>query len=101
MLTEAEYVVLSKVTTKIMGITKILEFLDVPVKYPIDVYADNVGAIGLAQNATSGSQTKHVDTRYHYVREKIDNGKVKISFVRSEDNTADLMTKNLNREGYQ
>ena len=69
MSTEAEYVALSEATTEIMGITKILEFLDMPVKYPIDVYADNVGAIYLAKNATSGSRTKHVDTRYHYVRE--------------------------------
>jgi hypothetical protein len=57
-----------------------------------------VGAIYLAKNASTTTRTKHIDIRYHFIREHVDNGKIKIKFVRSEDNTADIMTKNLSGE---
>ena len=95
--TEAEYVAMSELVQEIMFLKQILEFLKVRVNYPIIVNCDNVGVIFLAENAT-GQRTKHVDIRYHYVREFVDEGVVKIVFVRSEENEADLFTKNLNEE---
>ena len=93
--TEAEYVSMSELVQEIMFLKQILEFLKVRVNYPIIVNCDNVGAIFLAENAT-GQRTKHVDIRYHYVREFVDEGVNKIVFVRSEENEADLFTKSLN-----
>ena len=61
---------------------------------------DNIGAIYLSKNATTGNRTKHEDKRYHFVREYIKKVIVKIVFVRSEDNKADLMTKNLGNDLY-
>ena len=95
--TEAEYVAMSELVQEIMFLKQILEFLKLKVKYPIIVNCDNVGAIFLAENAT-GQRTKHVDIRYHYVREFVDEGVVKIVFVKSKENEADLFTKNLNEE---
>ena len=57
---------------------------------------DNIGAIYLTKNATTGSRTKHVDTRYHFVRDYVEDGIIKVQFVRSEENHADIFTKNLN-----
>ena len=68
---------------------------------PINVHVDNVGAIFLAENNNSGERTKHVDIRHHFVREVIEDGIVKIVFVKSEENDSDLYTKNLNGELYQ
>ena len=68
--------------------------------YPIEINVDNISTIYLSKNATTGNCTKHVDTRYHLVREYIEKGIVKIVFVRSEDNKADLMTKNLGNDLY-
>ena len=75
-----------------------LEFLGIQGALPIIVRVDNVGAIYLAQNAVSGPRTKHVDVRYHFVRDYIEDGFVKIVFVRSEDNDSDIYTKNLGEE---
>ena len=61
---------------------------------------DNIGAIFLAKNRTSGERTKHIDIKYHYVREMIDKGFIELEFVKSEVNTADIFTKNLGRELY-
>ena len=96
-LTKAEYVAMSELVQEIMFLKQILEFLKLKVKYPIIVNCDNVGAIFLAENAT-GQRTKHVDIRHHYVREFVDEGMVKVVFVKSQENEADLFTKNLNEE---
>jgi len=92
--TEAEYVALSEVTAEIMFIKQILEFLEMKMELPIKVHVDNVGAIYLANNSTIGQRTKHIDVRYHYVREYIEDGIVTIIFVKSGDNDADIFTKN-------
>jgi hypothetical protein len=52
----------------------------------------------LPKNASTMTRTKHIDIRYHFIREHIDNGMISIKFVRSEDNTADIMTKDLSGE---
>ena len=56
---------------------------------------DNVGAIFLAYNNKNSQLTKHVDTRAHYVRQYVENGTVKIVFVKSDKNSADVYTKNV------
>jgi hypothetical protein len=49
------------------------------------------------ENNTSNNQTKHVNARSHFVRELIEDGIVKIEFVRSENNDSDIFTKNLGK----
>ena len=55
----------------------------------------------MSKNTNTSGCTKHVDTRYHYVRDCIQDGFVTIDFVRSQDNVADLFTKNLPSERYE
>jgi len=52
----------------------------------------------LAENQNSNDRTKHVDTRYHFVRQYIKDGTVLIEFVRSCDNESDIFTKNTKNE---
>jgi hypothetical protein len=98
--TEAEYVAISEVCREILFVAQVLEFLKLKVKRPIVVRVDNVGAIYMANNQTTSQRTKHVDVRYHFVREYIEDGMVKIIFVKSKDNDADIFTKNLDGETY-
>jgi len=98
--TEAEYVAISEVAQEILFISGILEFMNIKMEYPIVVNADNIGAIYLAQTATTGNRTKYIDTRYHFVREYIERGVLKIIFVRSAENDADIFTKNLPTDPY-
>ena len=95
---EAEYVAISEVCTEIMFIKMILSFMGVDVKRPIQVNCDNVGAIFLSHNAKASARTKHIDIRYHFIREHVIDGLVEIVFVRSEENDADIFTKNVNKE---
>ncbi len=70
--------------------------MEISVALPVTVYVDNIGAIFMTSNpVTTTSRTKHVDIRGKYVAEYQQNGMVKIIFVKSEDNIAGIMTKNL------
>ena len=89
---------ISEVATEILFVNGILNFMGVPPKYPIQVHVDNIGAIYLSKNATTSNRTKHIDTRYHFVRNYIEDGIIKVTFIKSEDNVADVFTKNLNAE---
>ena len=98
--TEAEYVALSELSTEVLFIRSILEFLGLDVEYPIIVHVDNIGAVYLANSACGSNRTKHVDTRYHFVREYVEDGILKIIYVKSDDNDADVMTKNIAGQYY-
>ena len=99
--TEAEYVAMSEVCMEVIFIKNILVFLEIKLDYPIIIQCDNVGAIYLANNEKTSGQTKHIDVRYHYVREFIEDGIVKIIFVRLKDNQANPFTKNVPEATYR
>jgi hypothetical protein len=50
------------------------------------VMTDNLEAIFMSENASTGFLTWHVDTRYHFVHECIEDGFIEIAFVRSAEN---------------
>ena len=65
------------------------------INYPINVNVDNIGTIYMAKNESSNHQTKHINTRYHFVRELIEDGIIEVEFVRSKNNNSNIFTKNL------
>ena len=77
-----------------------LNFLDQKVDLPVTVLVDNVGAIYIAENAVT-KRTKHIDTRYHVIREYVSDGIVELKFVRSIDNVAYIFTKNVTEKIYE
>ena len=61
---------------------------------------ENVGEIYISKN-NERKRTKYIDVKYHFIREYIENGVIKIIFVKSEDNMADPMTKNLSVKDFE
>ena len=68
---------------------------------PITCHVDNIGAIFIAENVTTTSRTKHIDLRYRFIHEYIDDGFMKVIFCRSEDNKSDIFTKNVTGETFE
>ena len=97
---EAEYIAISEAVKEIRFIYYLLDSIGIKVELPIVVRCDNVGAIFMAENSSSGVRTRHIDTRYHFIREHIEDGFIKIVFVRSCENVGDIFTKNVNKEIY-
>ena len=58
------------------------------------VLIDNIGAIEMLDSNTGKRRTKHVDTRYHWIKEFLDNEIVEVKYIKSENNVADICTKN-------
>ena len=95
---EAEYVAMSEAVKEIRFIYQLLKSMDIEVELPIKVRIDNIGAIFMAENVTTNNRTKHVDVRYKYVREFIEDDFIKVIFVKSAENCADIFTKNVSQD---
>jgi hypothetical protein len=99
--TEAEYFAISECAKELIFIRNIITSIGMKLKEPIEIHVDNVGAIYLSNNYTTSQRTKHIDVRVHFVRQYIEEGVFKIVFIRSEDNDADIFTKNTTEEIFE
>ena len=61
----------------------------------VPIYGDNQGSIFIASNPVQESRTKHIDIRYHFIRDLVSAKDVELMFVPGEMNPADMFTKNL------
>ena len=98
---EAEYVALSEAAKEIKFVYQLLLSIGIQVKLPIIVRVDNVGAIFMSENTSTSGRTKHIDIRYRYVNEMILDGFLKVVFVKTSENVADVFTKNVRSETYR
>jgi hypothetical protein len=69
--------------------------LGVDIKFPVTIYEDNISATLISKHSAFHQRTKHIDTRYHYIREKVEEGIVKTEHIKTEDLVADIFTKSL------
>ena len=67
----------------------------------IDYNEDNQGTIALSKNPKYHARTKHIDIKFHFIREKIKNCEIKLEYCPSEDMIADMLTKPLGRVKYK
>ncbi|GJV12999.1 retrovirus-related pol polyprotein from transposon TNT 1-94 [Tanacetum coccineum] len=66
----------------------------------IPLYYDNKSAIALCCNNVEHSRSKHIDVRYHFIKEQVENGIVELYIVRTKYQLADIFTKSLPRERF-
>ncbi|GJR79170.1 hypothetical protein Tco_0149955 [Tanacetum coccineum] len=97
--TEAEYIALSGCCAQILWMRSHLtdygfQFNKIP------LYCDNKSAIVLCCNSVQHSIAKHIDVRYHFIKEQVENGIVELYFVWMEYQLADNFTKPLPRERF-
>jgi len=93
--TEAEYMAISDCCWQAMWITNLFEEIDFPISL-ITSCGDNQGSLFISSNPVQEKWTKHIDIRYHYIWECIEDNKVSVVFISGSDNLADMFTKNLN-----
>ncbi len=93
---EAEYKALSECAKEVMFLKRILEDLGVEER-TVAIYEDNVGAMNIAENNMASKRTKHIDVRYHHIRELVEKGEIEIRHLSTEKQPADMFTKNLPR----
>ena len=93
---EAEYVALGDAVKGAMFIRGILKFLEPKAQErTIVAHEDNEGAIHLATNPFSSSRSRHIDVRHHFVRHQVLENIVRVEYISSENQRADILTKAL------
>ncbi|GJS89358.1 hypothetical protein Tco_0771994 [Tanacetum coccineum] len=97
---DVEYVSLSACYAQVIWMRT--ELLDYGYKYNrISMYYDSKSVIAISCNPVQHSKTKHIDIRYHFIKEHVENGTVELYFVGIEYQLADLFTKSLPKERFE
>ncbi|GJX94663.1 retrovirus-related pol polyprotein from transposon TNT 1-94 [Tanacetum coccineum] len=97
---EAECVALSSSCAQVMWMRTQLQ--DYGFNYnKISLYCDSQSAITISCNPVQHSRTKHIHTRYHFIKEQVENGIIELYFVRTEYQLADMFTKSLSEDRFQ
>nr|GFC94032.1 retrovirus-related Pol polyprotein from transposon TNT 1-94 [Tanacetum cinerariifolium] len=79
-----------------------IQFLDYGFHFDkIPMYYDSKAAIAISCNPVQHSRTKHIDVRYHFIKEKVEKGIVELFFVGTEYQLADLFTKALSEDRFK
>ncbi|KAG9033869.1 hypothetical protein FS837_002326, partial [Tulasnella sp. UAMH 9824] len=91
---EAEYMASTETAKQAQWLYKLFEELNFTYE-SIPVYIDNKGALALHDNPTNHRQTRHIQTRWHFVVEAIENGFIKTFYIPSGEQVADILTKPL------
>ena len=105
--TEAEYVAASLAAREAVWFRKIMEFIGQGIGMvhnslnPMELYVDNEACMALAKNPKHHSRMKHIDVQYHYIREQVVGGTIRLERVDSSNNVANIFTKPLNKVRYK
>ena len=92
--TEAEYVALCEASQETAWLRRLLFDVGLVQSEPTIIYEDNQGAMALARNPKDHPRTKHIDVRYHYIRECIERKRVSVVYLPTADMVADTLTVN-------
>ena len=92
--TEAEYVALSETSRESIWIGKLVTELGYNPS-SIQVRCDNQGAICLSKNPELHQRTKHIDIRYHFIREQVESETIEVIYTPTAEQPADMLTKAL------
>ena len=92
---EAEYMAACGAVQEAIHLRQLLNDLGYVQDKPTVIFEDNQGCIALTENPVFHRRTKHIDIRYHFIREKVASGEVVLKYVPNADQLADLLTKGL------
>jgi len=98
---EAEYVAVSSCVTQAIWLRYLLKELHFEQKEATDIGVDNKSAIALAKNPLFHERSKHIDTKYHFLRDHVASKEVQLNYVKTQDQVADIFTKTLKFETFK
>eukprot|EP00253_Pinus_taeda_P026935 PITA_26935 len=98
---EAEYVGAASCCTQLLWMLQTLQDFQITWTPPISILCDNTSAISISKNPVMHSKTKHISIKYHFLREQVLEQKVKLEYVPSKEQVADILTKPLPRETFE
>ena len=98
---EAEYMALSSTAQEAIWMRELNSDLGNQQSQPILIFEDNQSAISMAKNPQFHGRSKHINIKYHFIREQVCNGKIRLIYCPTEDMLADLFTKGIGSEKFE
>lgn len=95
--TEAEYISMSNAAKEAIYLRRLLQELGFLNKEGVKLNVDNQGALKLATNPVFHNRSKHIDIKYHHIREVVNNKEICLEYCPTEEMVADIFTKNLTK----
>ena len=94
-LTHAEYVATVEAAKELVWLRRLLKELHEGISSPTQLFINNCAVDLLAQNPVNHTATKHINVRYHFIRDCIADGSVDLKLIGTNDMAADILTKSL------
>ncbi|CAL0335161.1 unnamed protein product [Lupinus luteus] len=95
---EAEYIAGCYAACQAMWLEELLREISIDVKRPVQLRIDNMSAINLSRNPVSHGRSKHIEVRFHFLRDLVNKERVEVLHCNTEEQLADGLTKALKPE---
>ena len=99
--TEAEYIAQNHAAREALWLRQFLAEINNVSPKTLLLRSDNTGAIEMARDPKFHARTKHIDIRYHFIREVVADEKIELDYIPGEENPADIFTKPLTRSTFE
>ena len=91
---KAEYVAMSEIVKKVLFLRQVQAFIMPALEsYLVDFVENRQGGINMANTRHSNKRTSHIHIKHHLIRDAEDEGKVRVTYVNTEDQNANVFTK--------
>ncbi|KAH7427775.1 hypothetical protein KP509_10G059400 [Ceratopteris richardii] len=97
---EAEFVDLAQTAKEGIWLQMVMHELLPHMKVPVKIFCDNLSCIQLASNPKHSEKTKHVDLKFHFIRELVEQKKIQLAYTSTHIMWADILTKPLAAEKF-
>ncbi|KAK6128108.1 hypothetical protein DH2020_038139 [Rehmannia glutinosa] len=98
--TEAEYIAVMEACKEMLWLKKFLQELDL-MQEKYTLYCDSQSAIHLSKNSSFHSRSKHIDVRYHWIRDVFNEKFMQLDKVHTDENGVDMLSKSLSRDKFE
>ena len=86
---------------KLCGLRQLFSDLQSEPCGPTVLHEDNQAAICLSKNPQGHGKSKHIEIKYHFIREQVKNGAIKLQYCQTSDMVADVLTKGLAKDTFE
>jgi len=98
--TEAEFIAITEACKELLWMKKFVQELGFQQQMYV-LFCDSQSAIHLGKNPTFHCRSKHIDVRYHWIRDILDSKLLELEKIHTDDNNSDMMTKTLPKEKFE
>ena len=98
---EAEYIALSAAAQEALWMRQLLANLNVNFDEPVTIYEDNQSAICISKNPQFHGRSKHIDIKYHFVRDQVEKKTITVRYCPTGSMLADIFTEGIPKEQFK